>query len=691
MIPAKIDSNSIAPIRERDLESIIDWFDQHKQSFYLLGLSYIRNQQQMEDLFYETIIKVHKQLSRFKRDTSFETWVTSIFIHICRELSYDKSLLARVETEPRQDFFKALDCLKENEKDAVVLTYVKGMSKEEVAHLLQVSENKIKGILFSGIQSLRIEMGYGPTFNGCKEYHKEYINYLERTLDRPRKIDFEKHLYHCQDCQEDLASFQDVMLTMLNLPDRLEDFHVPVDFIENIEARLAEKEKHRQKRNKKRIRKGFVFAGVFVLLIGIDFFTGAFSNLYYNWTEKNQELRGFLQHDLGERLNLEDESDGVKIKIKGAIADEVQTLVFYEIEDTKKDAQYMMDNFDGVFVENQYEIMDGEGYQGFYPPDLESDMNKEEKNVYHGKIGLQPINTDNGTIKLQISKLQKINSDSAEQNGGMGFQIMGDKIGKWTFEIPVTKKPSVEYALKGETQVEGIPVRFDKLTIAPTTTVLHYDINMEQPNKQIDNLNFNHLQVNDKKVKVDMYARSFFDTQLDVNWISYQRHFSPLFGEKPKEVNVQLESAQLTFDDHHIIELDSSKDYPQTFEYAGSTISIDKVEAGQPAKVVISDHGIENRAYETLHFQIFGEDENAINSMEMYTEGVLIDKNGVVYDYNKNPIIYEEIEQPRHFITELSVELQNDRTGEKVNPKRLEIYGYDAIKYLDDLVKISLK
>ncbi|MEH7276076.1 sigma-70 family RNA polymerase sigma factor [Neobacillus vireti] len=691
MIPAKIDSNSIAPIRERDVESIIDWFDQHKQSFYLLGLSYLSNQQQMEELFYQTIIKVHKQLPRFKRDTSFETWVTSIFIHICRELSYDRSLLARVETEPRQDFFKALDCLKENEKDAVVLTYVKGMSKEEVAHLLQVSENKIKGILFSGIQSLRIEMGYGPTFNGCKEYHKDYINYLERTLDRPRKIDFEKHLYHCQDCQEDLASFQDVMLTMLNLPDRLEDFHVPVDFIENLEARLAEKEKHRQKRNKKRIRKGFVFAGIFVLLIGIDFFTGAFSNLYYNWTEKNQELRAFLQHDLGERLNLEDESDGVKIKIKGTIADEVQTLVFYEIEDTKKDSQYMMDNFDGVFVENQHEIMDGEGYQGFYPPDLESDMNKEEKNVYHGKISLQPINTDNGTIKLQISKLQKIISDSAEQNGGMGFQIMGDKIGKWTFEIPVTKKPSVEYALKGETQVEGIPVRFDKLTIAPTATVLHYDINMEQPNKQIDNLNFNHLQVNDKKVKVDLYARSFFDTQLDVNWISYQRHFSPLFGEKPKEVNVQLESAQLTFDDHHIIELDSSKDYPQTFEYAGSTISIDKVEAGQPAKVVISDHGIENRAYETLHFQIFGEDENAINSMEMYTEGVLMDKNGVVYDYNKNPVIYEEIEQPRHFITVLSVELQNDRTGEKVNPKRLEIYGYNAIKYLDDLVKISLK
>ena len=78
----------------------------------------------------------------------------------------------------------------------------------------------MKELLFSGIQSLRKEMGYGSTFNGCKEYHKDYIDYLERTMDRSKKIDLEKHIYHCQHCQEDLATFQDVMVTMLNLTDK---------------------------------------------------------------------------------------------------------------------------------------------------------------------------------------------------------------------------------------------------------------------------------------------------------------------------------------------------------------------------------------------------------------------------------------------------------------------------------------
>lgn len=691
MIPAKIDPISIIPINEKGMESIVDWFNQHKQTFYTLGWSYLSNQQQMEELFYRSIIKVQKELPRFKSEPSFEMWVTSIFIHTCRELSNDRSLQASEESEPRQDLFKALDQLKECEKEAMVLTYVKGLSQEEAAHLLQVSVEKMKELMFSGIQSLRKEMGYDSPFNGCKEYHKDYIDYLERTLDRSKKIELEIHIFHCQDCQEDLATFQDVMLTMSKLTERWEDFHMPADFMENIKARLAEKEKHRQLKNKKRKRMGLFLASVFALLMGIEVFTGSFTNLYYTWTEEDQQLRAFLQQDLGERLNLEAESGGVKIKIKSAIADNIQTLVFYEIEDTNEDNQYVMNYDDGVFVENEHEIMSREANPGYYPPNLESDVNKEKKNVYQGKISLLPLSKDNGTIKLKITKLQKLIHDSSDRNSFRDDGNIEYKTGEWNFEIPVTKQPSVEYALDKKTEVEGISVRFDKLTIAPTATVLQFGINNEQPEKRIEVLNFDNLEVNNKKVKADMYGSTFMDSHQDMNWTAFQTNFGPLVGEKPKEVNVQFESVQLSFEDPKTIELDASQDYPQTFEYAGSTISIDKVEVGQPTRVVISDHEIENRAYEALNFNILSENENEISSMEMNSEGVLVDKNGIEYDMNVNPVSYEEIEQPRYFITVQSMELQSNNTGEKVIPKRLEIYGYNTTKYLDDVVKISME
>lgn len=687
MIPAKIDPISIITIKEKGVESIVDWFDQHKQSFYTLGWSYFSNQQQMEELFYQSIIKVQKDLPRFKSGTSFDTWVTSIFIHTCRELSDDRSLQVSEESEPRQDLFKALDQLKEDEKEAMVLTYVKGFSQEEAAHLLQVSVEKIKELLFSGIKSLRKEMGYGSTFNGCKEYHKDYIEYLERAMDRSKKIDLEVHIYHCQDCQEDLATFQDVMLTMLNLTERIEDFHVPSGFMENVKNRLAEKKKHRQQKKKKRKRIGLVFASVFALLMGIGFFTGVFTNLYYTWTEEDPELRAFLQQDLGKRLNMDAESDGVKIKIKSAIADDVQTLVFYEIEDTNGDNQYVMNYDDGFFVENEHEIMNRETYPRYYPSDLESDVNKEEKNVYHGKISLPPLTTDTGTIKLKITKLQKLIRNSSDRNGFRDYENIEYETGEWNFEIPVTKHPSIEYVLDKETEVEGIPVRFDKLTIAPTVTILQYGINSEQPEKRIDALSFDNLEVNNKKVKADMYGSSFFDTQQEMNWNTFQAYFDPFLGEKPKKVNVQFKSVNLSFEDPKTIELDPSQKYPQIFEYAGSTISIDKVEVGQPTNVVISNHEIENREYESLQFNIVGEDENEISSMEMDSEGVLVDKNGIQYNMNENPVSYEEIERPRYFITVQSMRLQ----GNKVIPKSLNIFGYNTSKYLDDVVKISIE
>jgi RNA polymerase sigma factor (sigma-70 family) len=669
------------------VESIADWFDQHKQSLYTLGWSYLRNQQQMEELFYRCIKKVHKELPRLKSETSFETWVTSIFIHTCRELSDLKSLQASEVKESHLKIFKAIDQLKEYEKEAIVLIYVKGLSKEEAAHLLQVPMEKLKEHLFSGIQSLRKELGNGTTYNGCMEYHNDYINYLDKTMERQKKIDFEVHIYHCQGCQEDLATFQDVML---NLTERIKDLDVPSGFMEKVNDRLTEQEKQRKQKNKKRVRRSLVFAGVFALLMGIGFFTGAFTHFYYKWTEEDLELRAFLQNELGERLNLEAKSNGVKIKIKSAIADDVQTLVYYEIEDTKEENQYVLNYDDGVLVENKYKFMSEGTYPRYYPPDLKSEVNKKEKNVYNGKISLPPIITDEGTIKLRVTKLLKLFRDSSGLNGTGIYGDIKSKTGEWNFEIPVTKQPSIEYVLNGKTEVGGIPVRFDKLTIAPTSTILQFGTNIEQPEKRIDFLNFENLQVNNKKVKVDIYGNTSFNSQPEMNWHTSQAYFYPLLGEKPKEVKVRLKSANLTIEDPKTIELDPSKKYPQAFEYAGSTIFIDKVEVGLPTKVVIRNQEIKNREFESLYFNIVAEGENEINSIEKDSEGVLIDKNGVKYDPRKFAP-YQEVDQPRYFTTVQNIELESNKPGEKVIPKKLDIFGYNTTKYSDEVVKISLK
>jgi RNA polymerase sigma factor (sigma-70 family) len=690
MIPAngKTDPFLISRIREKDMESIIDWFEQNQKSFYTLGWSFLRNQQQMEELFYNAIIKIHEELPRFKRKTSFEIWASSIFIQICRELSKENQVQDSKRTEPRQDVFNALDKLKSEDKEAIAFTYLKGLSHEDSAHILEVDDETVKERIFSGIQSFRTEMGYGSNFNGCMEYHPHYVDYLGRTLDRPRKVEFEIHIYNCKGCQDDLASFQDAMLTLTGIT---EDFEVPSSVMENVKVRLEEKEKRRQLKKKKRKNIGLAFAGVFALLLCTGFVTGSFSNLYYSWTEDNEELRTYLQHDLGERLNLEAESEGVKIKIKSVIADDVQTLVFYEITDMKKDNQYVLNSHDGVFVQNESEIMNREAYQRYSPPVNPTDIH-DEKNVYQGHMSLLPLKEDSGTIELKITRLQKLVHDPDQPGEFRPWSYEAPEFahGEWTFKIPVKKHPSVVHKLDQDTEIEGITVRFDKLTIAPTATLLQYRFKNDQPEKRIEILNFDSIQAGDKRLKSDLYGSSFVENPENMEWNTFQAHFDSGYGEDLKELSVRFGAIQMAVQEPKTIKLDASKAYPQTFEYLGSTISIDKVEVGFPTEIMISNHDLKNRGYDSLQFHVTGENEYDQMSMGMGSEGVVIDKHGNEYNPQELNFPFEEIEQPRFLQTVQSFELLNNETGEKVIPETLEIQGYNTTKYVDDTVKIEL-
>ncbi|WP_079504706.1 DUF4179 domain-containing protein [Mesobacillus jeotgali] len=672
MILEKIEPISTAVVQEKGIESVVDWFDLHKEYFYTMGWFYLPNQHQIEELFYRSILQMHKELPRYKGNQSFKNWVISILMQNSRELARDSK-----GVEPRPGIFNAIDQLSGEEKEALILTYVTGFSLEEAGQILGISTGKIRGLLFSGVKSVRNQL-YASDYNGCKDFQKNYIDYLEKSMDRPAKIEFEKHLYNCRECQEDLASFQEVAMTRLNFADDANDLRVPPHFMENIRKRLAVKEEHQQQIKKKRRKRALIFSSAFAFIIMIGFITGAFPKAYYAWTEDDVHLRAFLQEGFGQRLNLEAESNGVVVKIKGVVADDFQTLVFYEIRDLNEDKRYVMNFEDGVFVENQNDIMKRDSYPRYSIPDVEAEMNKNQKNVFYGKVALWPLEENQGVIKLRITKLQEL---TGEPN--MLYGLRGDayKTGNWTFEFPAAKQPSTEYALNEQKEIEGIPIRFEKLTIAPTATVLQYAINMEKQDKRIEMANFKTLRVNKKKLKTDRYGSLFMDHQQDSAWTALQLHFGPMYGEKPKEVSAQLDSVYFSIIDPKSIDIGGSQTFPQTIEYAGSKLTIDKVESRQSTEVTIIDNDLENREYESLQVNFTDGSDNEPSIMHMDSKGVIIDKHGVKYDVHKDPIDYEKLEQPRYFVTEQNMKLEGINQADL----KLEITGYNGIKYIDEV------
>ncbi|MBT2642814.1 DUF4179 domain-containing protein [Bacillus sp. ISL-41] len=670
MILEKMEPISISAIQEKGIQSVVDWFEDHKEYFYRLGWYYVQDQQQMEELFYQSILKVHKEFPRFKGNLTFKMWVTSIFIRNIRELS---SLPDSEEVDPRREVFAGMDQL---EKDALIFTYVTGFTLEETAQLLDVSAEKIKQLLFSGIQSARKQLD-GSDYHGCEQFQKHYIDYLEKSMERPAKIEFEIHLYNCRECQEDLASFQEVAMTRLNHIEGVNDLEVDPELMENVKKRLALQKEHRQLKFKVRKKWALGFASAFAFIVAIGFITGAFPKVYYAWAEDDIYLREFLQEGFGQRLNLEAESDGVKVKIKGVVADDIQTLVFYEIHDMKEDKQYFMTFEDGLAVVNEFDIMKRETYPRYSIPDVEAEMNNKEKNVFYGKVALRPLEEDQGTIKLRITKIQRL-ADNASLS--FGFTSGDYKTGEWSFEFPVTKQPSMEYEINEQRELEGVAVRLEKLIVAPTATLLQFGINTEKQEKRIEFLNFKSLEVNDKKVKADRYGSHFMDYQLDGTWTGFLGHFDPLYGEKVKGFKAHLDSIYLSVVDHRSIELSGNQPFPQNIEYAGSTLFIDKVDAGQSTEVIVRNDDLKNREFESLHINFVDENDQQPSITHIDSKAVLVDKNGVEYDPYKGPIDFEKLEQPRHFVTEQSMRVE----GVEDKSMKLQITGYNSLEYLDE-------
>ncbi|MGM0852875.1 MAG: DUF4179 domain-containing protein [Bacillota bacterium] len=673
-------------MREKDMDSVMDWFVQRKQSFYALGRIYVSKKEELEEIFYRSIIMVHNELNRLKKDSSFDSWAISHFLHIGRELSKDKSFRVSEGQNPDQTLFHALHNLKKQEKEAIALTYFIECSLEEVGCILEISVEKVKSCVFSGVRKLREELGHG-SFEGCWKFHEHYLDYLGRTMDRPEKVEFEMHIYHCKDCQEDLATFQEVMLTLTGMTEAVE---IPAGFMERVKSKVEERETRRQRKKKKRKSIWLSFAGVFAMIISIGFVTGGFSSLYYAWTEEDEQLRAILQHNLGERLNLESESNGVKITIKSVVADDVQTLVFYEIEDTEKDNRYMMNAHEGVHIENEYDVMRRDQQHMYYSPPVDQDeIQNADKNVYKGTMSLLPVSVNSGTIKLNVARLMQFAQDPQKDEAfsrGMTFAE-----GDWSFDIPFTKQSSRVHKLDKEIDIDGIPIRLDKLTIAPTTTLLQYSFQNQGGDKRIDVITFGSLETDKKKVEADLFGGNMYVESFDQEgWSAFTSSFDPLYFENPKEVNIQLDSVHLSVDDRKTIELDAAKDMPQTFEYLGNTISIDEIKVGNPAKVILTHDVSKDRAYERVIYG-FSSDHLMNENISMGisdTDGVLMDKTGKTH--KTDVYEYDQIDQPRYFEEVQTIEFYNDSSGEDVTPTKLEIEGYSTTKYVDDRVKVKL-
>ncbi|WBL16899.1 RNA polymerase sigma factor [Sutcliffiella sp. NC1] len=131
-----------------------------------------------EDLTHDTFIKVKKSLTNFRGESSYYTWIISI----ARNVTYDylrrkhkiKFLSFHIRNHSKQtketaeelvlneeslkELYRAINNLKVNYKEVVILRKIQGLSVEETAQALGWSKSKVKSTMQRALEKLKQEI-----------------------------------------------------------------------------------------------------------------------------------------------------------------------------------------------------------------------------------------------------------------------------------------------------------------------------------------------------------------------------------------------------------------------------------------------------------------------------------------------------------------------------------------------------
>jgi len=161
------------------LSGAIDSFDElmhrYERLVFKIAYSFGGNREDALDITQTVFLKAYNNLSTFRTDSSFKTWLLRITYNeginwtrswknradIHRDVDDELLLLHAsqesdlIDKERRQMIRLGLDSLNGRYRTAILLRYVHDMPIREIARVLQCSEVMTKNILFRGVRSLR--------------------------------------------------------------------------------------------------------------------------------------------------------------------------------------------------------------------------------------------------------------------------------------------------------------------------------------------------------------------------------------------------------------------------------------------------------------------------------------------------------------------------------------------------------
>lgn len=173
----------ISGLQNREEPAFRELVLKYQDSVFNTALGYVQNAADAEDVAQEVFIKIHRAIHQFKGESKLFTWVYRIAVTQSLDFLRSKKSKKRfgfisslfgddnrplhepvdfhhpgVALDRKEDaakLFAIINKLPENQRTAIILNKVEGLSYQEIADIMQVSAAAVESLLHRGKQNLR--------------------------------------------------------------------------------------------------------------------------------------------------------------------------------------------------------------------------------------------------------------------------------------------------------------------------------------------------------------------------------------------------------------------------------------------------------------------------------------------------------------------------------------------------------
>jgi hypothetical protein len=509
----------------------------------------------------------------------------------------------------------------------------------------------------------------------CDEIRQSFMDYLGGSFSTEEEKNIIDHLEVCKECREELAELKRLVN---EINQGSESINVPEDFMKNIRARALKIDLQAAKIKRRPLRVLFIAAVILTMSVITVFAVRDPIMELIKRVSPESRINNIVDKGMGDRLNISKIDKDIKITITDVVADDIQTLISFKIEDLKSGKEYRVKYDDGIDIKERWVPQINDTTVKMY----NSIFNTEGK----GTLTLYPIDTDKKTINLAFIRL--------ETNTGGAKEVIQ---GNWNFEIPIKKYSGKSYDIKASIKVDDYVIFFNRITISPTLTTLYFNHSSGyNRNEQISGLEDMRIIAKGKEYKPYNFGNGYST----IGYGDNEMTFDSMYFDNPKDIQIKLSRIGTSITEEKpkefVIRIDGTS--PQEFEYLGTKLYIDNLKVGEDITFDLKQPAY-NKKHEIISTNFWPANEHSsekyFSAGGNFNEPYYVDKDDNKYEYLDALARWDEIRDKRPVIYIAKTSWKLHPVGgfdiKKEKSIRMVIDGYSKTKFVDEVVKIKLK